>query len=565
MKLFELELMEAQNYEQMFNSVFAISENLPTQDAKDHVQRVITSEIQWAKSNLKKNDRVTWYLRIVKNNWLSQFNRINFQNLDTSQVTILAQKIDKELNKLKKFDYIKNSQNVFSRAFKTQIDHFLSLPIEKIKNYVWTTQSANEIISDFTDYEEEWKENNGERAVGIQEGDQLIIDFDGGTKGWWLLNRGACQEEGNAMGHCGNVPSVRSGDRILSFRVKSQNDQWTPSLTFILDSEGMLGEMKGRGNEKPAKRYHPYIITLLKNTKLIKGIKGGGYAPENNFSVEDLEENQREELYRINPEYMTFMDMIKRFGEDDKRVIKKAVSIMDDYIDYETFDEEKNVFVIETWEDGAELAAIHGNDTAKYIEKIVSGKRDFDYYSYGMSDNQISGFLRDLDIDERRSGKNFTTKQRIIKWLKDFDPDFDPDETDWVDYIINEDVADIKSPVSMAINDGEMAGAESEMYDSFRTAFYDFESSFGVGKLETVRREDGDIDIWQPMRYTITVKDLVKLIRDAGGDESELEYYTSDGFFEDSKIEIDEPYMGWSGYDESVARENFYDHLEEYI
>jgi len=35
--------------------------------------------------------------------------------------------------------------------------------------------------------------------------------------------------------------------------------------------------MKGRGNDKPAPKYHPYVVELLRH-HLIRGIKGGGYA-----------------------------------------------------------------------------------------------------------------------------------------------------------------------------------------------------------------------------------------------------------------------------------------------
>ena len=102
------------------------------------------------------------------------------------------------------------------------------------------------------------------------------------------------------MGHCGNAPRQHTDDVILSLRkvVVSGSDKYhIPHLTFILNGDGELTEMKGRANEKPAKKYHPYIIKLLLNDA-IKGIKGGGYAPENNFSLHDLDENVRKDLMR---------------------------------------------------------------------------------------------------------------------------------------------------------------------------------------------------------------------------------------------------------------------------
>jgi hypothetical protein len=73
-----------------------------------------------------------------------------------------------------------------------------------------------------------------------------------------------------------------------------------PNLTFILKSGEFLGEMKGRGNQKPQEKYHSYIMELLlykKNGKyLVSGIEGGGYAPERNFDLEDLSDQLLKQL-----------------------------------------------------------------------------------------------------------------------------------------------------------------------------------------------------------------------------------------------------------------------------
>lgn len=167
MKLFELDLMEAQDYESMFNSVYAIASYLPTEDAKKYVIKSIKEDIQWAKQSLKKNDRVIWYLRIVKYRWLKQLESTSFQNLDSSQMQLLIQKLDKELKKLNKFQYLEKSKNVITNSFGIRIEHYLSLPVEKIRNYVWENQPVNEILNDFEKYEEEWKEASGARALEI--------------------------------------------------------------------------------------------------------------------------------------------------------------------------------------------------------------------------------------------------------------------------------------------------------------------------------------------------------------------------------------------------------------
>lgn len=115
--------------------------------------------------------------------------------------------------------------------------------------------------------------------------------------GWkWVdLEKGYCDAESKSMGHCGNSGS-KDGDTILSLRDENN----IPHLTFILN-DGNLGEMKGRNNNKPSKKYHPAILELLK-LPLIQTVRGGGYKPENNFSLDDLDEEILEKLLEHKPD-----------------------------------------------------------------------------------------------------------------------------------------------------------------------------------------------------------------------------------------------------------------------
>jgi hypothetical protein len=102
-----------------------------------------------------------------------------------------------------------------------------------------------------------------------------------------LSHRTYCKREGDAMGHCGNAPSAKVGDRVLSLRKDMGNGNFRPSLTFILGADGYLGKMKGRANEKPNPKYHDMIVALLLQPE-INGCKGGGYAAHYNFTLLDL-------------------------------------------------------------------------------------------------------------------------------------------------------------------------------------------------------------------------------------------------------------------------------------
>ena len=116
------------------------------------------------------------------------------------------------------------------------------------------------------------------------------------------------------MGHCGNEATgpTRPDDRILSLRrrvVVKGTEYLEPHLTFILGEDGLLGEMKGRGNDKPAPQYHPYIVRLLEQADLVRGIVGGGYMPEHNFSLDDLPPEQQERLKRANRSLVSASEM----------------------------------------------------------------------------------------------------------------------------------------------------------------------------------------------------------------------------------------------------------------
>ena len=119
-----------------------------------------------------------------------------------------------------------------------------------------------------------------------------FIEFPDGSA-WFNLNREFCKDEGKSMGHCGNTAGYLKGeDTILSYRTPNPHKPgyFTPHLTFIYNEHThMIGEMKGYGNKKPSKKYHEVIKTLILDDR-IKGIAGGGYLPEENFSVWDLDD-----------------------------------------------------------------------------------------------------------------------------------------------------------------------------------------------------------------------------------------------------------------------------------
>lgn len=310
-------------YMQMFQQFEKLLPGVFTTDIK--------MNLNWAMTILKRNDRIVWYLRWVRPMIIGNGIYRGYKIEDNP----LRHEIDKKLEQWCKKEWINlgkrvglseqqasnASESAYSNRFRSNIEHFLSLQLPKMDQIVWDKQTPEQLLGEMSEVEKEWQESvsDEKRAlIATEKGDydspEVIIQFPDGFA-WWNLNVPYCHQEGDSMGHCGNS-AARKGT-LLSLRKRIQKggrQMDVPFLTFILQKDGYLGEMKGRNNKKPAERYHPYIVELLKKTDLIKGIRGGGYAPDQNFSLSDLDSETRAELEKINPNLIPLSSRIYRDG-----------------------------------------------------------------------------------------------------------------------------------------------------------------------------------------------------------------------------------------------------------
>lgn len=296
-------ITEAVDYMSLFNPLLSI---MDSEEDKQETQKMVQAEIKKAKqklSNLKGNQSwILYYLKYYRI-YLATLIERNIKNPDENQ--------DK-IEKLRKIYYKHKNMMVnmtlsphhVSRILD-QLEHFTSYDYDPIKKYNPGDKPWNQVKKELEDLEAEYFDKIGddERFLQLQEGDKIIKDFGDGVV-WVMLNRGACREEADSMGHCGNVPSVESGDRIISLRKKrmvGSDTFYEPFLTFIYNQHtSKFGEMKGRSNDKPHPKYHPYIMWLI-SQDWVKGFGSGGYEPENNFSIDDLSKDQREKVIESNP------------------------------------------------------------------------------------------------------------------------------------------------------------------------------------------------------------------------------------------------------------------------
>jgi hypothetical protein len=236
-------------------------------------QQEIADQLKWAKATLKKDEKIVWYMKNVGN--------------------MLA---DQQAGK--QVPDIKEIQN--------DLGHFFGFNIPAIDQYQFGKKSYDEIINDLQSIEQDWSEKQSKRnlpPIEPQEGDYELMKFPDGSA-WWWVDRAYCEKEGKHGKHCGNVTGKsKPNQRILSLRKNGQ-----VLLTFILEPNGNLGEMKAYNNQKPSEKLHPQIMSLLLSDK-VKGIQGGGYLADNNFSVFDLSDENLQVIQNKKPNLIS--DQIK--------------------------------------------------------------------------------------------------------------------------------------------------------------------------------------------------------------------------------------------------------------
>lgn len=260
------------------------------------LQKTVEQEINFARRILEREDRVIWHLRYVQialmRALIAELNSTNPEVADR-----LSANTDKKVKQLAMKAGVSPQQIeeagvfvLYHSEYKRNMEHYMGMPVPAIQNHIFQYELPQPLMASWEKAAEEWADDQ-DRVVDLDKDAEIVIDFGNGVA-WWNLLKPYCPIEGDCMGHCGNSPRENTDDTILSLRKEFPTDgemRYSCMATFILTHNGMLTEMKGRGNKKPAPRYHKYIVPLLRHD-IVEGIIGGGYMPEENFSLGHLEE-----------------------------------------------------------------------------------------------------------------------------------------------------------------------------------------------------------------------------------------------------------------------------------
>lgn len=567
-------LMEAQDYMAMFSPILKVLSALKGREDGliSSTTAKMKDQVRWAREKLKRNDRVVWYLRLARfvvakdlllalsgaakeDPTLADLEKLAKDTLDK-----LSADLAKQTGHREPILPIKNLQN--------SLEHYLSLPINEITSTVFHWQNERQLFDGFRAAEKKWQEQHSEAQKLIPYDDSdVVMKFNDGFQ-WVLLPRGFCRDEANAMGHCGNA-GARHGDRILSLRriVKYGGERyWRPSLTFILDKNGYLGEMKGRANEKPQAKYHKYIVPLIMDANIIKGIKGGGYMPENNFSLVDLPEAEQDALFEKRPELATCSYYFKKKGLDDtlKQMLCNFLGdfttgglSMEDWVG--------DNLVVQKFNDWADVVDTIGDKDAEYYKKVMESDEHLDF---DVSEDDVERLLDYLPTAVLTKIKDFMRSEHNLDGNhddndEDYDNDeeYDLDRTSDLRRAIEDLEPEIYQSLQMAVETGLRHGTEREISEAMEKAFQDYEGADGVELMFIL--PDGltkqfTYDV--PVAFVLAAANATKLTDDQDA-QSHISYY---GWKGENKLEIKVPYYGFNEYDENDAIDAFLEENDQF-
>lgn len=541
------------------------------------------AEIKWAREFLKKEDRIIWYLRLYKYEKINHFAQNCKYNERLDRNSYKGNDISKDM----KFYDMMERKECTTEGFgiseiNRNLQHMYDLDLYHINNMNLGWDSPKRIFDQSEDYERSWiAENEGKSNA---EYGTKIVEFADGSA-WFDLEVSGCELEGSGMGHCGNGShNEYSDERVLSFRRpapvlegESQEKRWISYLTFIVNTKtGDLGEMKGRGNSRPAARYHDAIISLLKTEDRIKKVVGGGYKAENNFSLDDLDKDKYDQLMEEKPSLFSIFELYDQYGLVDSIGDYKFSDVVESALNTEgkiNIDGESHYLV---WSaiDLEDLAKEFNLKTLSNFQSTItegfSDHFDFDSDWTTYHDDYAESSLKEWS---KENPSDFSRMQEFLtktygEEINDNDWDVS-DISDIISLCKQEDGNFISEAFCSAAFSGNERGYYDDMYDSFNGLIADFAKD---ARFKLIENKDN------PYHYdlAITAKDffdfyednkelLCEEVMDNGLGEMDAiqELITSHELVEAN--DLDEPQYGYNGFCNDTFKESFKSRINDSI
>lgn len=220
-------------------------------------------------------------------------------------------------------------------------------------------------------------------------------------------------------------------------------------------------------------------------------------------------------------------------------------------------DKDNKKIITKTFGDLEDIASELGFNTLKYVAKQYEGNGDHYNVESGEADNE-----RVADLVERKYIEAFR------KYLYSADLEngnMDEDEYDsktFQDMISDSD--ELSSAISSAAYTGVEVGTSGEMYESMKRWLMD--SPFS----ELNDADQKKYNVKDRYALMFSLKQLTDIVinyyDEDDNDTFDFDNYMNDSFKDDMDLsDIDEPYYGWSGFDDEAAIERFEEEIPREI
>ena len=213
--------------------------------------------------------------------------------------------------------------------------------------------------------------------------------------------------------------------------------------------------------------------------------------------------------------------------------------------------------ITSSYGDLEDIAIELGFNTLKYMARQYEGNGDHYNVEASDSDNE-----RVAELVEKKYIEAFR-KYLYFADLENGNMDQDEYDSKTFEEMIS-DSDELSSAINSAAYTGVEAGTSNEMYESLRTWLND--SPFV--ELSDEERKKYNIKNRYVLRFSLKkLTDIIINYYDEDDDDTfDFDNYMSDSFKEDMDLsDVDEPYYGWSGFDDDAAIERFEEEIPSEI
>ena len=222
---------------------------------------------------------------------------------------------------------VKQLQGILETHFNEKVIAILDYIFSPVR----TGPELNFITSSFEQMyieQEKWHKNLKADVSRIKiETHKIIKAYKDGFY-WVDLETNNCREEAEAMGHCGRT----SSDTLLSLRQRTPYGiqvHVTSAWDYAPKDKtkyAVVYQMKGKNNQKPIDRYHPYIVDLLLDKNLIPSIKFSfEYSPKDDFHIYDVKDPRLIQLMLINRTELFINEPLINLTDDNIRTVFQKI------------------------------------------------------------------------------------------------------------------------------------------------------------------------------------------------------------------------------------------------